>query len=251
MADTILPVVTRKRAQEQGLLHYFTGVPCKYGHIAQRTVGSSNCIECLRERAQRVDIRAKACAAAKARAARETPEEREARLQKKRELHYAKRDELLAAMRIRNKAYYQKNKERIKAQTLEYQRKNSHKRTSYKQAWAEQRAKEDPAFAMKLRMRKMLARMYEAIRQKRVRRCTTEQEIGYTAQQLKEHIERQFVRGMSWGNHGEWHIDHIVPIGEFDLLTPEGRRAANALTNLRPIWATENLKKSDKVLTLL
>ena len=34
--------------------------------------------------------------------------------------------------------------------------------------------------------------------------------------QLKEHIEKQFVDGMSWDNWGEWHIDHIKPVSKFD-----------------------------------
>ena len=33
-----------------------------------------------------------------------------------------------------------------------------------------------------------------------------------TIAEFKAHIEKQFKEGMSWDNHGEWHIDHIIPI---------------------------------------
>lgn len=60
------------------------------------------------------------------------------------------------------------------------------------------------------------------------------------------HIESQFKAGMSWENHGEWHIDHIVPLASEK--TVEGREKLCHYTNLRPLWAWENRKKSSKVL---
>jgi hypothetical protein len=39
-------VVSRKEAKEKGLLRYFTGVPCKAGHVAERTTSSCICLEC-------------------------------------------------------------------------------------------------------------------------------------------------------------------------------------------------------------
>ena len=41
-----MEVITRKQAQEQGLTHYFTGKPCKHGHIAKRLVTSKSCVVC-------------------------------------------------------------------------------------------------------------------------------------------------------------------------------------------------------------
>lgn len=47
--DTITPVViTRKQALDQGLTFYFTGKPCKHGHIAERYVSTWWCVECQR-----------------------------------------------------------------------------------------------------------------------------------------------------------------------------------------------------------
>lgn len=71
--------------------------------------------------------------------------------------------------------------------------------------------------------------------------------VGYSVEELKTHIERQFLRGMSWVNMADWHIDHIVPKSSFTYSSPEDEsfKACWALTNLRPLWAKDNLSKSD------
>ena len=38
---------TRKEAQHTGAMYYFTGLPCKYGHIAPRKT-KGTCVECLK-----------------------------------------------------------------------------------------------------------------------------------------------------------------------------------------------------------
>jgi len=60
--------------------------------------------------------------------------------------------------------------------------------------------------------------------------------LGYSAIELKEHIQSLFTDGMSWDNYGEWHIDHIKPVSSFDKDTLPS--VVNALTNLQPLWAT-------------
>ena len=60
--------------------------------------------------------------------------------------------------------------------------------------------------------------------------------LGYSALELKEHISSLFTNGMSWDNHGEWHIDHIIPVTTFDPETPAN--VVNALSNLQPLWST-------------
>jgi hypothetical protein len=60
--------------------------------------------------------------------------------------------------------------------------------------------------------------------------------LGYSALELKNHMESLFTDGMSWTNHGEWHIDHIICVINFDENTP--MNIVNALQNLRPLWAT-------------
>jgi hypothetical protein len=68
--------------------------------------------------------------------------------------------------------------------------------------------------------------------------------LGYSALQLKEHIETQFLPGMTWKNHGEWHIDHVRPVTNFS--TTEDVKIVCALENLQPLWEFDNLSKSNK-----
>ena len=81
----------------------------------------------------------------------------------------------------------------------------------------------------------------------------TEKLVGYSMEELKTHLERQFLRGMGWHNMGQWHIDHIIPLSSFTITGPDDPelRRAWALTNLRPLWAADNLIKSDKQEVLL
>lgn len=44
-----MEIITRQEAKQRGLTSYFTGKPCKRGHIASRNTNSSNCHECWRE----------------------------------------------------------------------------------------------------------------------------------------------------------------------------------------------------------
>lgn len=70
--------------------------------------------------------------------------------------------------------------------------------------------------------------------------------IGCGKFELRCHIERQFKPGMTWENHGAWHIDHIRPCCSFDLSIPEQQYACFHFSNLQPLWAAENLQKSGK-----
>ena len=74
--------------------------------------------------------------------------------------------------------------------------------------------------------------------------------IGCSVQQLKEHLQNQFKDGMTWQNHSEkgWHIDHIIPCSAFDLSKEEEQKKCFHYMNLQPLWAWENLQKSDKIL---
>jgi hypothetical protein len=72
-------------------------------------------------------------------------------------------------------------------------------------------------------------------------------DLGCTIPELRVRLESLFCPGMTWGNYGYrgWHIDHIRPLSSFDLTDPEQQRLACHYTNLQPLWAAENLAKSD------
>jgi 5-methylcytosine-specific restriction endonuclease McrA len=83
--------------------------------------------------------------------------------------------------------------------------------------------------------------------------------IGYTLKDLIKHIEKQFSEGMNWDNYGfnlpnnnppRWHIDHIIPKSAFNLESPDSMDVKRcwALTNLQPLWGSENSKKGSQIL---
>jgi hypothetical protein len=69
--------------------------------------------------------------------------------------------------------------------------------------------------------------------------------LGIDIARFKSFIESQFTNGMNWDNIGKWHIDHFIP-----MATAKTTKDINRLShysNLRPMWAIDNLKKSDKI----
>ena len=46
-------IISREEARERGLKRFFTGEPCKYGHVAERYVSTGACVECARLNAKR------------------------------------------------------------------------------------------------------------------------------------------------------------------------------------------------------
>jgi len=71
--------------------------------------------------------------------------------------------------------------------------------------------------------------------------------LGCSIDELKTYLQNQFKEGMTWQNHGEWHIDHIIPCAAFDLSKKEDCLKCFNYKNLQPLWAHENLSKSDKI----
>lgn len=79
--------------------------------------------------------------------------------------------------------------------------------------------------------------------------CKWQSIVGYSIQELKIHLESLFWPGMTWGNYGEWHIDHIKPISAFSFISindPEFKQCW-VLSNLQPLWAKDNLSKGAKL----
>ena len=76
--------------------------------------------------------------------------------------------------------------------------------------------------------------------------------VGYTLRQLKNHLEKQFKKGMSWANYSRygWHIDHIRPISSFRFTSYDDQQFKECwrLENLQPLWAKENLSKGSRII---
>jgi hypothetical protein len=70
--------------------------------------------------------------------------------------------------------------------------------------------------------------------------------IGCKPEQLRAYIEKQFNDGMNWDNFGKWHIDHVIPLCRFDANSEAEMKAAWHYSNLRPLWAKDNLSRPKK-----
>jgi hypothetical protein len=116
-------------------------------------------------------------------------------------------------------------------------------------AWRRRKAAADPAYRVSSHMKVVIHRALGKAKAGRSWR----QLVPYSLDELMAHLERQFLPGMSWENKGKWHIDHIVPLASFKFETPsdDGFQAAWALSNLRPLWGRDNIRKSAKRLYLL
>jgi hypothetical protein len=69
--------------------------------------------------------------------------------------------------------------------------------------------------------------------------------LGCSVAEFRAHLEAQFSEGMTWENYGTvWHIDHIKPVCSFDLTMEGIAKEVNHYSNLRPLLAEENLRKS-------
>jgi len=67
--------------------------------------------------------------------------------------------------------------------------------------------------------------------------------IGCSWEFLKNHLEQQFKPNMNWDNYGKWHIDHHKAMAKFDLFKEEELLECCNYSNLRPLWAEENMRK--------
>jgi len=90
------------------------------------------------------------------------------------------------------------------------------------------------------------SRMYMAFKAKSWRKGgSTEALLGCSWEVAHKHLERQFTEGMTWGNHGEWHIDHIIPLSI--ATNKEELERLCHYTNLQPLWAFDNISKNNKI----
>jgi hypothetical protein len=69
--------------------------------------------------------------------------------------------------------------------------------------------------------------------------------IGCSWEFLKTHLEKQFKPNMNWANYGKWHIDHYRPMASFNLFKQKELLKCCNFSNLQPLWAIDNLRKSD------
>lgn len=142
-----------------------------------------------------------------------------------------------------NNIYYSKNKSKIISKNKEWVNSNKDKIKEYFRERSKEKRKTDPLFKMKNNLRN---RTWYAFKNKGYsKNIKTIETLGADWIIVKEHIERQFTKDMSWENQGKWQIDHIIPLSSAN--TEDELKNLFHYTNLQPLWAEDNLKKGCKI----
>jgi hypothetical protein len=131
-----------------------------------------------------------------------------------------------------NAGYYQRNRTRERKRIM---------------AWQKEQSKTNPLYRLQQNLR---ARIHLALKRHRLRKVVRTFDItGCSIEFLAGWLESRFQDGMTWDNRGMfgWHIDHVIPCSAFDLSDPEQLRQCFHYTNLQPLWAKDNLRKSNFV----
>jgi len=164
-------------------------------------------------------------------------------------LNYAKEYRRCSENKKKTKKYLQKyrqeKKEILKENDKKYRGTLEYKKKRRK--YLKKRSKKH-IYKLEKNLRKSVWRY---IRQKEGKHLKTKNLVGCSFEHLKKHLESQFQPKMSWNNYGKlgWHVDHIIPCASFDLTDPEQQKKCFNYTNLQPLWARDNLRKKDKLIS--
>ena len=147
-----------------------------------------------------------------------------------------------------NKSWYEKNKDYRKKYLEEYREKNIHKIREVKRNYEKIRKANDPLYKLIANFRTAI---YTVLKENNLNKYGHYFEIlQYSPEELSNHLESQFKEGMTWDNYGEWHVDHRIPITAFNFkeVGDDEFMKCWSLDNLQPMWADENIRKSNKIL---
>lgn len=161
------------------------------------------------------------------------------------------------------KRYQKKNKQKLSEYHKDWSKEKRVELRQYHTKWREEnrehvnkysreyermRCKTDPKYKLGRNTRTAL---WTCLKERNVAKYrSTFQLLGYSIEELMQHLEKQFVGGMTWDNYGEWHVDHKIPMASFKFTSYEDSefKACWSLNNLQPLWGEENLSKGIKIL---
>ena len=208
---------TRAEAKRLGTVAYFTGKPCKNGHIDKRYTRSKVCYGCKRRDNKKF---------------REEHPERAADIAARSYANNAERHN------ARCKDYYSKNKEQCLKKQKEWVVNNRDKRNNTQSKWRKKRRSSDPVWRLNKNTCKGI---WDSLKKAKSGRHW-ESLVEFTVEELVAHLETQFKEGMTWDNYGAyWEVDHIKPVSLCSSFEEAWR-----LSNLQPLPAKENNKKGNR-----
>ncbi len=145
---------------------------------------------------------------------------------------------------LRNIKYYDKHKEKINGNHRNHYKQNKEEYSKRHIKYNSKRRIKDPSFKILNNFRRRLLRALDG----KIKISSSLKLLGCTPEQLKQHLESQFIESMSWDNYGlhGWHIDHKLPCAKFDLSKEQEQLECFHYTNLQPLWTEENWSKGSK-----
>lgn len=145
--------------------------------------------------------------------------------------------------------YRELNPKIIKAKKRRYYIKYKEEVLKKQYARSKNRYHSDIQFKLGYSLRRRLS---SALRRYKIEKKVSHVKLlGCSLEFLVGYLEGKFKDGMTWNNHGKWHIDHIIPLSIFDLTNPEQVAMACHYKNLQPLWAEENISKGGRILSTI
>lgn len=135
----------------------------------------------------------------------------------------------------------EERRRRIIERNRQWQKNNPEKRRACHRNWY-YRIQNRITFCLQSQVSQVLNRY--------VRKTEIWELLGYSLNDFMGHIEKSFEDGMSWGNFGEWEIDHIIPKAFFQFSSSNDVefKMCWRLENIRPLWKRENKQKNNNKL---
>ena len=139
------------------------------------------------------------------------------------------------------KKWYTKHKEEAKEWWQNRSEEQKAAKAEYNKNWKNKQYTENTVYRLRIIISTSMMRSIKKNKtNKRLYRY-----LGYTIEELKEHLEHQFEDWMNWDNLGltankekeTWQVDHIIPVNTFNIkeIGDEEFRKCWALDNLRPL----------------
>lgn len=155
-----------------------------------------------------------------------------------------------------NRLWYLKNPKHYKQWCL----KNSEKRKQYSKHWKLNNPEKIKQYEKEKRKKDLNYRIIGNLRCRinialkgYSKSVHTEKLLGCTILKFRQHLESQFIEGMSWDNYGrkegQWSIDHKIPLSSFKHLDdPEEQKQACNYKNCQPLWHIDNIRKGNRII---
>jgi hypothetical protein len=146
---------------------------------------------------------------------------------------------------VNNQKWVKENQEKHRENARRWYRENKNRVMARKKVRYHEKYHSDISFRLDRIIRRSLSRVVQMSGHDK--KGKTLDVVGYSCEDLHRHIGSMFKEVMSWDNYGKWHIDHITPIKHFMDSGITDPAIVNALENLQPLWAYENLSKGDRI----